>query len=62
MTESVGKLTESFGDVFAIGLHVFDREDGEHQFRVIFGGPVDYFLAFGHFGEEGLRGWKGCCG
>ncbi len=41
MSESLIKLTKSFGDVFAVGLHVFDREDGEHKFCVIFGGPVD---------------------
>ena len=38
-------------------MDIFDGEDREHQSRVIFGGPVDDFVAFGHVF---LMGWMGC--
>lgn len=44
-------------------MDVFDGEDREHQSRVIFGGPVDLFVAFGHFFCDGMNGmWMGSDG
>ena len=35
------RLTESGGDGFAVWMDVFECENGEHQSRIIFRGPVD---------------------
>ena len=44
-------LTESGGDSLAVWVDVFDGEDGEDQSGVVFGGPVDQSLTFGHGGR-----------
>ena len=49
MIVRVSELTECGGDVLAVWMDVFDGEDGEDQSGVVFGGPVDCFLACGHF-------------
>ena len=43
-------------------MDVFDGEDGEDQSGVVFGGPVDLFLAFGHLGDGVCCGGGGVCG
>ena len=54
------QLTECGGDGVAVRMDVLDGEDGEEEAEVVFVGPVDGFLAFGHGGGGGGEVWSRC--